>query len=101
MGGLACIKDLCKQVCIHIFIKFVYIVSIVSCVISLRIPKSLRKALDELGVDWREEVRGYLKELVRRRKRQALLEMAGKLRKSIGAEGTEASMLIREDRDGR
>jgi hypothetical protein len=74
----------------------------VSDVISVRVRKELKKALEELGIDYAEEVRRYLEELVARERRRRALERARQLRKTLEREVgvlPTAAELIREDRD--
>ncbi len=70
-----------------------------SSVISIRVPEELKRELEKLDEDWREEVRQFLYELVRRKRREKVLEKAKELRDSIGRKGTPAAELIRVDRD--
>ncbi len=70
-----------------------------SSVISIRVPEELKRELESLDEDWREEVRQFLYELVRRKRREKVLEKAKELRDSIGRKGTPAADLIRVDRD--
>ncbi len=72
---------------------------VMSSVISIRIPEELKRELDKLDEDWREEVRQFLYELVRRKRREKALEKAKELRDSIGRKGTPVAELIRVDRD--
>ncbi len=74
----------------------------VSDVISVRVRKELKKALEDLGIDYAEEVRRYLEELVARERRRRALERARQLRKTLEREAgvlPAAAELIREDRD--
>jgi len=68
-------------------------------VVSLRIPRELKRRLDELGVDWRTRVREYLEELVMWEARKRAVERARALRRSIGREGTPAAEVVREIRE--
>ncbi|AET32255.1 hypothetical protein [Pyrobaculum ferrireducens] len=73
-----------------------------SDVISVRVRKELKKALEDLGIDYAEEVRRYLEELVARERRRRALERARQLRKTLEREVgvlPTAAELIREDRD--
>lgn len=70
-------------------------------VYSVRIPVELRRAIDEMkDVDWQEEIRKAIAELVRKKKKERLLARARKLRGRMKAQ-VSAAELIREDRDGR
>ncbi len=70
-----------------------------SSVISIRVPEDLKRELEQLDEDWREEVRKFLYELVRRKRREKALDKARELRDSIGRTGTPAAELTRVDRD--
>ena len=72
-----------------------------SVVISLRIPRELKESLEELGVDWRREVREYLERRVREERKRRLLERAREVRRRVGRLTTDSAELIREDRDAR
>ena len=72
-----------------------------SVVVSLRIPKELKLRLEELGIDWRREVREYLEKRVREEAKKVFLEKARELRKSIGRRGTPGAEIIREFRESR
>ncbi len=71
-------------------------------VIAVRIPKNLKKALDELGIDYAEEIRHFLRERVRREKMKRMLNKIRELRrKGPKLKGNLAAEFIREDRDTR
>jgi len=70
-------------------------------VYSIRIPKEVRKVMEEIkDINWQDEVRRTVEKLVRKKSREKLLKEAEKLRKEMKA-GTAAAKLIREDRDAR
>jgi hypothetical protein len=50
-------------------------------------------------VDWQEKIRGVVKELARKKRREKLLIEAKELRKDM--KSISAAELIREDRDAR
>jgi len=72
-----------------------------SVVISLRVSRRLKEMLDELGINWRVEVREYLERRVREEAKKRALREARRVRESIRIRGTPAAKLIREDRDER
>ena len=73
-----------------------------SVVIGVRVPKELKKKLDELGINYSEEIRKFLEELVFKERMRRVLEDVKKIRKKIGkVEGNLAVEFVREDRDGR
>ena len=71
-----------------------------SVVIGVRVPKRLKEELEELGIDYAEEIRKYLEKRVRQeRMRRALKELMS-LREEIGpVEEDLAASLAREERD--
>ncbi|MEM2106836.1 MAG: antitoxin [Candidatus Bathyarchaeia archaeon] len=70
-----------------------------SVTISIRIPKKLKKMLEELDIDWYKETQTYLEKLVRNGLRRKVLNKSDEVRKSIGRVTTPAARLIREDRE--
>lgn len=70
-----------------------------SSVYSVRLPKELKKALEELDdVDWQSETRAFLERKVREEFRRKELEEARKLRDRM-ERSVSSSDLLREDRD--
>ena len=70
-------------------------------VYSIRVPVELRKMMEEMKeVNWQEEVRRVVEELVRNKSKERLLAEAKEIRESMKA-GVGAAELIREDRDAR
>jgi hypothetical protein len=70
-------------------------------VYSVRIPPNLRKMMDEMKeVNWQEEIRTKIEELVRDKNKKRLLAEARELRAEMTRE-ISASELIRADRDER
>ncbi|AEA12194.1 MAG: antitoxin [Thermoproteus sp.] len=72
-------------------------------VISIRVRRELKRALEELGIDYAEEVRRFLEQLVARERRRRALERARSLREAVEREAgalPHVAELIREDRDG-
>ncbi|MGC1120463.1 MAG: hypothetical protein WBA22_05160 [Candidatus Methanofastidiosia archaeon] len=69
-------------------------------VYSVRIPKEISTTMNEMEeVDWQEEIRTMIVELVKRKSKARLLREAEGLRKDMKA--ISAAELIREDRDAR
>lgn len=72
-----------------------------STVYSIRVSMELRKMMEEMkDINWQEEVRRMLEELVKTKSKERLLAEAKKLREDMKAE-VSAAELIREDRDAR
>ena len=70
-------------------------------VYSTRIPVELRKVMDEMEeVNWPNEIRHVVEELVRGKNKKRLLTDAKNMRKDMKVE-VNASELIRDDRDVR
>jgi len=73
-----------------------------SDVIAIRVPKELKKELQRLNPEYAEDVRGYLEQMVKKKKiKQALAEATcfrNELYKKIG-NTPSSSDIIREDRD--
>jgi len=69
-------------------------------VISFRIPKELKKSVEELGINWGEEVRRFIEDKVREYKREKALEEIDSMLKTVSPpEKGTASRYVREDRD--
>lgn len=72
-----------------------------SVVFSIRIPQDLRRTMEEMKeVNWQEEIRMKIEELVREKKKERILAEARSVRAEIKG-GGKASELIRSDRDER
>lgn len=70
-------------------------------VYSIRVPGEIRKMMEEMSdINWQEEIRRLVEELVRNKSKERLLAEAREMRKEMRAE-VSASRLIREDRDAR
>ena len=70
-------------------------------VYSIRVPVELRKMMEELKeINWQEEIRGLVEELVKNKSKERLLAEAKEIRKAMKAD-VSAAELIREDRDAR
>ncbi len=69
-------------------------------VFSVRIPKKLRKLMDECkGVDWAEEVRAFINRRVRELLMEKYLRVAREARKQLDKVSVPVNELIREDRE--
>ncbi len=70
-------------------------------VYSIRVPVELRKMMEELKeINWQEEIRQLVEELVKTKSKERLLADAKEIRKAMKAD-VSAAELIRADRDGR
>ena len=70
-------------------------------VYSIRVPVELRKTMEELKeINWQEEIRQLVEELVKTKSKERLLADAKEIRKAMKAD-VSAAELIRADRDGR
>ncbi|MBK5191488.1 MAG: hypothetical protein JJE19_08350 [Methanosarcinales archaeon] len=70
-------------------------------VYSIRVPVELRKMMAEMKeVNWQDEIRRIVEELVKNKSKERLLAEAKEMRKDMKAE-VSAAELIREDRDAR
>ncbi len=70
-------------------------------VYSIRVPVELRKMMEELKeINWQEEIRRGVEELVKNKSKERLLAEAKEIRKGMKME-VSAAELIREDRDAR
>ena len=70
-------------------------------VYSIRVPVELRKMMEEMKeINWQEEIRMRVEELVKNKSKERLLAEAKEIRKDMKA-GVSAAELIREDRDSR
>jgi hypothetical protein len=71
-------------------------------VIGIRIPKKLKQELQELSVDYAEEVRLCLERIVKQKKVKKALEEANEFRKNLHKKTgltSSSAEFIREDRD--
>jgi uncharacterized UPF0146 family protein len=70
-------------------------------VYSIRVPVELRKTMEELKeINWQEEIRRLVEELVKNKSKERLLADAKEIRKDMKAD-VSAAELIRADRDAR
>ena len=71
-------------------------------VIAIRIPKELKKDLQELNLDYADEVRVYLEQMVKKKKLKQALAEATRFRNELynkTGNTTPAADIIREDRE--
>jgi len=72
-----------------------------SSVIGVRVPEKLKEELEKLGINYSEEVRKFLEDLVRKKKAEKILKELEDLERSIGEiKGNLSVEFIREDREG-
>ena len=70
-------------------------------VYGVRVPVELRKMMEEMKeINWQEEIRMRVEELVKNKSKERLLAEAKEIRKDMKA-GVSAAELIRKDRDSR
>ncbi len=71
-----------------------------SVVIGVRVPRRLKEELEELGINYADEIRRYLEQRVREERAKRLIERIEEFRKRIKPiEENLSAELIREDRD--
>ncbi|MHC1629243.1 MAG: type II toxin-antitoxin system VapB family antitoxin [Candidatus Nezhaarchaeales archaeon] len=71
-----------------------------SVVFSVRIPKKLKKLMDECkGIDWAEEVKAFINKRVRELLMKDYLRVAREARKQLDKVPISIDRLIREDRE--
>ena len=68
-------------------------------VVSIRIPKELKKKMKEIKINWSEEIRGFIEEKVREHTRAKRLKEIDEMLSGISAQKRCAARYIREDRD--
>ena len=72
----------------------------VSVVFSIRIPKKLKKLMDEYkDINWAEEVKEFISRRVRELLVESYLRAARDARRRLGRVEVPVSKLIREDRE--
>ncbi len=72
-----------------------------SVVIGVRVPRRLKEELEELGINYADEIRRYLEQRVREERAKRLIERIEEFRRRIKPiEENLSAELIREDRDG-
>ncbi len=73
-----------------------------SAVIGVRVPKKLKEELEKLEINYSEEIRKFLEDLVRRKRAERIMRRLRELERSIGrVEGNLSVELVREDREDR
>jgi len=73
-----------------------------TAVVGVRVPEGLKKELEELNIEYAEEVRRLLEEKVKRKKIEEAIKRLEETRSRIGRlEGDYATQIIREMRDRR
>jgi predicted RNase H-like nuclease (RuvC/YqgF family) len=73
-----------------------------SAVVGVRVPEELKKELEELDIEYAEDVRRLLEEKVRRKRIEEAMRRLDETRSRIGRlEGDYATQVIREMRDRR
>ncbi|MDK2384342.1 MAG: antitoxin [Candidatus Korarchaeota archaeon] len=73
-----------------------------SAVIGVRVPKKLKEELEKLEINYSEEIRKFLEDLVRRKRAERIMRRLRELERSVGrVEGNLSVELVREDREGR
>ncbi len=69
-------------------------------VYSIRVPEEIRELMKDIkDVDWQEEIRTMVEQLVRKKSKERLLTEANELRRDM--KSINGAKLIREDRDAR
>lgn len=69
-------------------------------VYSIRIPEDVKRMMEEIDLNWQEELRKLIERKVREEYRKMLLRKGRELRKRMKTDVPSAK-LIREDRDER
>lgn len=73
-----------------------------TAVVGVRVPEGLKKELEELNIEYAEDVRRLLEEKVKRKKMEEAMKKLAEVRAKIGKlEGDYATKIIREMRDRR
>ncbi len=73
-----------------------------SAVIGVRVPKKLKEELEKLEINYSEEIRKFLEDLVRRKRAERIMRRLRELERSVGrVEGNLSVELVREDREDR
>jgi len=69
--------------------------------VSAKIPEELKRELDDAEVNVSDVIRGALKEEVRRRRRERVVEEAAEVSKEFDVEDEEVARIVRESRNER
>ncbi|MDK2372777.1 MAG: antitoxin [Candidatus Korarchaeota archaeon] len=73
-----------------------------SAVIGVRVPKKLKEELEKLEINYSEEIRKFLEDLIRKKRAERVMRRLRELERSVGrVEGNLSVELVREDREGR
>ncbi|MHA1593667.1 MAG: type II toxin-antitoxin system VapB family antitoxin [Candidatus Baldrarchaeia archaeon] len=70
-------------------------------VLSIRIDKELKEAMEKIPINWREEIENFIRSKVRDYLKRKFLEEARVIRSKIPELEISHATLIREDRDAR
>ncbi len=68
-------------------------------VVSIRIPKELKKKMKEIKINWSEEIRAFIEEKVREYTRIKKLNEIDEMLSGISTRKRCAARYVREDRD--
>lgn len=84
-----------------IYLRCIRTIMSTTSVYSIRIDSRIKKMIDDLDDPaWQDEVRTFIEQSVRRRRKAQLLARAREVHRTLD-EGPSAADLIREDRDAR
>jgi len=73
-----------------------------SAIVAVRIPKQLKEALEELGIDCSREIKEFLERRVKEERLRRSMESLEAFRKSLGKiDGNLSAHFIREVRESR
>lgn len=72
----------------------------VSEVVSIRIPRDLKRKMKEIEINWSEEIRAFIEERVREHTRIKKLKEIDEMLSGIATHKRCAAGYVREDRDG-
>lgn len=67
-------------------------------VISVRVPEALKKEMEQVDIDWNEELRAMIKERLKLERRRQAIARIDAIRARIKP-GFDMAKAIREDRD--
>lgn len=68
-------------------------------VVSIRIPKELKKRMKEMNINWSEEIRSFIEEKVREHRRKMKLKEINEMLRNVRTQKGRAVRYVREDRD--
>ncbi|RLE50101.1 MAG: antitoxin [Candidatus Methanomethylicota archaeon] len=73
-----------------------------STIVAIRVPKQLKEALEELGIDYSREVKEFLERRVREERLKRSIEKLEEFKRGLGKiDGNLAARFIREVRESR